>query len=258
MFSIPPPCIVVPSDFDDPELGALLNAISHIGTLTRERVSLPGTDTTLDVIRPCELEKLLDQSAEDPEQNLPYWAEIWPSGVALATAILRQPELVADTPVLELGSGVGITAAIATDQHARLVATDYASESLILTRITSRLLTGREPETRRINWRLPDADLLQQDGSRWPVVLAADVLYERRDVEPILDVFDRIVAPDGFIWLADQDRPSANIALALAAERGWQIRTTPVEGIWPDAKDTGIVVRVHQMIHPAHARALTR
>jgi predicted nicotinamide N-methyase len=241
---------VKPDEFVDPELRALVDAVAHTGRLVRETIHLPGSDSRIDVIRPCDLETLLDQSADDPEQNLPYWAEIWPSGVGLASAIIGQPELIAGQPVLELGSGVGITAAVAVAEGAELVATDYAPESLILTRITSRLHTGREPWTRRVNWRSLDADLLQADGSRWPVILAADVLYEQRDVGPILEVFDRIVAPGGLVWLADQDRAPANAALKLAASRGWRITSTSMGAAWPDLKDAGVIVRVHQMRRP--------
>lgn len=245
--SMPSTRLLTPGELIHPDIGPLIEAVAHTGRLARETVSLPGTTRTVDVIRPCDIETLLDQSADDPEQNLPYWAEIWPSGIGLAAYLLAKPELVADQPVLELGSGVGITAAIAMSLGARLVATDYAPESLILTRITCQLLTGLQPETRAANWRSRDADLLQADGSRWPAVLAADVLYEERDVEPVLDVFDRILLPGGCVLLADQDRRPANLALQLAANRGWRIESTAIAGQWADPKDTGVIVRVHEM-----------
>jgi predicted nicotinamide N-methyase len=147
--------------------------------------------------------------------------------------------------VLELGSGVGITAAIALESGAILTATDYAPESIILTRLTCRLLAGREPHTRQINWRAPDANLMQDDGSRWPVILAADVLYEERDIEPVLDVFQRILAPGGFIWLAEPGRRPSSLAIERAASRGWAITTTTLTADWPDPKDEGVTVRIH-------------
>ena len=228
----------------------LIALLQHTGPLVQQTVALPGTDATVDVIRPCDLDGLLDQSEGDPEDQLPYWSEIWPSGVALAAELIRHPELVADTPVLELGSGVGITAAVALQMGARLVATDYAPESLVMTRITSRLLTGREPEIRQVNWRDPLANIFQADGTRWPVILAADVLYEQRDVEPILDVFERVLQPGGWILLADQDRPPANRALKMATERGWEITTTSSKGGWTDTNDAGVVVRIHHLTQP--------
>lgn len=236
---------------DDPTVDSLLAAIEHTGPLTRERIALPGTERVVEVIRPVDVETLLDQSADDPEQNLPYWAEIWPSGIALATAVLQEPLLVAGIPVLELGSGVGITAAAALDAGAVLTATDYAAESVTMTRLTCRLFAGREPDTRQINWRATDADLLQRDGSRWPVILAADVLYEERDIEPVLNVFQRVLAPGGLVWLAEPGRRPSKLAVERAAMRGWEITTTSVSADWPDPKDRDVKVNLHKIRIPS-------
>jgi len=238
---------VTADDLADPVARTLLASVAHTGALERQAVAIPGTETTVEVIRPVDLETLLDQSEADPEQNLPYWAEIWPSGIALAGAIAASPALVSDTPVLELGSGLGITAAVALAYGAGLVATDYAPESLLLTRLTCRLHTGREPETRRANWRDPAVDLLQGNGARWPLVLAADVLYEQRDIAPLLDLLNRIVAADGLIWLAEPGRRPANVALEQARERGWRVDTSTWEADWPDPRDAGVVVHVHRL-----------
>lgn len=230
----------------DPSAASLVAALDHTGELTLEHIAIPGTDRVVDVIRPVDVETLLDQSASDPEQNLPYWSEIWPSGIALAAAILQEPHLVAGIPVLELGSGVGITAAVALESGARLTATDYAPESITMTRLTCRLHTGREPETRRVNWRAADAPLLQEDGARWPVILAADVLYEERDIEPVLDVFERVLEPGGLVWLAEPGRRPSRLAVERAPERGWSIETTTFAADWPDPKDAGVIVNIHK------------
>jgi predicted nicotinamide N-methyase len=232
---------------NDPAIDDLLTQLAHVGKLTHEAVKIPGSHRVVEVTRPVDIETLLDQSADDPEQNLPYWAEIWPSGIALAAAVAANPERVAGLPVLELGSGVGITAAIALEAGAILTTTDYAPESNILTRLTCQRYTGRQPVTRQVNWRSPDADLLQEDGSPWPVVLAADVLYEERDIEPILDVFQRVLSPGGLLWLAEPGRRPARLAVDRARERGWSVRTATCDGDWPDPKDDGVIVNIHEI-----------
>jgi predicted nicotinamide N-methyase len=248
--------IITPESFADPASRRLVAALAHTGTLAMDGVAIPGSHAVVDVVRPIDTETLLDQSEADPEQNLPYWAEIWPSGIALAGAIGKEPRLIADCPVLEIGSGLGVTAAIALAQGADLLATDYAAESLTLTRLTCRLHTGREPATRQVNWRAPDADLLQDDGSGWPVVLAADVFYEQRDIEPLLDLFDRIVARDGLVWLAEPGRRPADIGLERARNRGWTTESAVWKGEWPDPKDAGVVVRVHQLRRASTGRGI--
>src|SRR3712207_7394386 len=40
-----------------------------------------STRTTYRITLPEAVDPLLDAAEDDPEQNLPYWATIWPSGV---------------------------------------------------------------------------------------------------------------------------------------------------------------------------------
>ncbi len=215
--------------------------------LRDDDVTVPGSHGPMLVTRPADTDALLDRAAADPEQNLPYWAELWPSGIALAAAILQHPEMVRGEAVLELGSGVGITAAVALAAGADLLATDYSPESLLLTRVTALRHCGQEPRTMQVNWRQPAADLLALQPAGYPVVLAADVLYERRDIGPLLELFDRIVAPDGVLWLAEPGRPPASIFLESASRAGWSFTTSTWNGPWPDPGDAEVVARVHQL-----------
>jgi predicted nicotinamide N-methyase len=216
-------------------------------TLHDETVAIPGSNRILTITRPSDTDALLDQAAGDPEQNLPYWSELWPSGIALAAAILEQPDLVRSLPVLELGTGLGLTAIAALEAGADLIVTDYSPESLVLASANARRNTGREPRTVQMNWRDPDQALLDEFPDGFPVVLAADVLYERRDIQPLLSLFDRLVALGGLLWLAEPGRPPASIFLETASRQGWTFDTTTSRGPWPDPKDEDVIARVHQM-----------
>lgn len=231
----------------DSEITRRLEVLLEVTELITERVAIPDTDLTLDVTRPADIDALLDDVMNDPEQNLPYWAEIWPSGIALATELLLNPGLVHGKPVIELGSGVGITAAAAMMSAADLTITDYSPYSLMLAEITCLRAGLATPPSRQVNWRDSDAHLLQYSGEQWPVVLAADVLYERRDIEPVLNVLDRITAPGGLVLLAEPGRHPARMALELARERGWRFETRQHSGPWPDPKEADVVVSVHSM-----------
>ncbi len=232
-------------------LAELFAAIRHTGDLVTQDVLVPGIDIPLVVTRPTNTDLLLDQIADDPEQNLPYWAELWPSGIALAAAIAGQPHIVRGRKTVELGSGIGITAAVALAAEADLLATDYAPESLTLTRITSLRHAGREPTTLHVNWRdAGDQEELLRHGP-FDVVLAADVLYERRDVDPLLDLLERLVAPGGLLWLAHPSRPPARLFLDQAVARGWSDSQTEYGGPWPDPNDEMVVAFVHELRKPA-------
>jgi predicted nicotinamide N-methyase len=191
---------------------------------------------------------LLDQASGDPEQNLPYWAEIWPSGVALADAIMQQPELVAGKRVFELGCGLGITAVAACHAGADLIISDYSADALALAVNNLRQNQAFPTRALRINWRDPDAEFDRLTEGGFPVVLAADVLYEKRDIEPLLAFCDRLVAPGGLLWLAEPGRSVAERFLERAAEQGWVGgERSEHPGPWPDPKDEGVVVRLYQL-----------
>ena len=229
-------------------LTALSRSIQGLGDLTIVPVRLPATGRQLQILQPNDLDRLLDRAAADPEQNLPYWAEIWPSGLALADAVLERPDLVAGRRVLELGSGLGLTAIAALAAGAELVAADYSPESLTLCRYNALRNVGREPATLHLNWRQPDDALLALPG--FSVVLAADVLYESRDVEPLLALVAQLVAPGGLLWLAEPGRPPALRFLDAARSAGWTGPSTTHSGPWPDPNDAGITVGIHRLIRP--------
>ena len=228
-------------------LRRLRNDARRIGRLLDERIALPRSGRSYRILRPPDMDRLLDRAASDPEQNMPYWAEIWPSGIALADAIARSPERVRGRRVLELGSGLGVTAVAALEAEAELTVADYSAEALLLCRYNTLRNVGREPEAIRLNWRRLGDELFARVGGGFPVVLAADLLYEQRDVEPLLALVDRVVAPDGLLWLAEPGRPVAQRFLATARDAGWRGPTDTHPGPWPDPKVEGIEVGIHEL-----------
>lgn len=237
----------VPRDGTD-RAGRLRAAIERaVGGLEEVRVTLPRAKRRYAIARPTDTEELLDRAAADPEQHLPYWSEIWPSGVALADAIAKQPGALRGRRTLELGSGLGVTAIAALSAGAELLAADYSAESLLLCRLNALRNAAREPETIELNWRRPEAVLFERAGDGFPVVLAADVLYEGRDAEPLLSLVERLVAPGGELWLAEPGRPVAARFLAAASDAGWRATSRTHPGPWPDPKDDWVTVGVHKL-----------
>jgi predicted nicotinamide N-methyase len=228
-------------------LGLLRTLMLDIEPTVEQDVVLNRSGRTYSILRPSDPDVLLDRAEDDPEQNLPYWSEIWPSGVALADAIFLDQSLLAGKRVLELGSGIGITAASALEAGADLIAADYSHDSLLLCRYNTLVNAAREPESLQLNWRSPTQQLFDLAGEGFAVVLAADVLYEERDIAPLLELVDRLVAPDGFLWLAEPGRRVSQLFLSMAGEAGWEVQSELFEGPWPDPKDEHEVVGVHQL-----------
>jgi predicted nicotinamide N-methyase len=183
--------------------------------LVEEVVPLPGRE--LAVLRPRDSEALLDEEAFEREELLPYWAELWPSGVALARAL--HGSALGGRRVLELGcGGLALPSIVAALAGARVLATDWAPDALELARANAER-NGAHVEVERAAWGRGDE--LAERGP-WDLVLAADVLYERRNLdllEPLLPRLGREV------WLADPGRPLLDAFLGRI-EGAWEVRST--------------------------------
>ncbi len=211
------------------------------------RLAVPRTTHSFHILHPESVDPFLDAVEFDPEQNLPYWAELWPSGLALAGTLLRDGGALYGKRVLEIGSGLGVTAVAAIAAGARLTVADYSSTSLLFCRYNALRNTGRQPRTFQLNWRRPSKGLLTEAGSGYDAILAADILYESRDVGPLLALIDRLITPSGILWLAEPGRPVAQVFLDALRSSGWSGPVEEYEGPWPDPKDAGVRVRVHRL-----------
>jgi predicted nicotinamide N-methyase len=157
----------------------------------------------LSLLRPVAPDELIDEEAFERDEFLPYWAELWPASLALAEAL---PD-VSGLSVCELGCGLGVPSLVAAARGAEVTATDWAPEAIELVRENAaRNGLGVRAEVR--DWREPWTE-------RFDLVLAADVLYERRNVEPLLRALPSL-APVALVGLAG--RPYETEFLRHASE----------------------------------------
>src|ERR671929_1039716 len=85
---------------------------------------VPVGDGELAVLRPRQADALIDEYAFGEAEFLPYWAELWPSGVALAKAIAGRA--LKGARVLELGCGLGLPSIAAARAGGRVLATHWS------------------------------------------------------------------------------------------------------------------------------------
>jgi len=224
------------------------NPLDAIGATIEEPVLLPWSGRRFTITRPAGIDDLLDRAELDPEQNLPYFAEIWPSGIALADLLIEQPEYVAGRRTLEVGCGLGITAVAAVTSGALLTITDYFPESLALAERNLCAAGASGVDAKQLNWRDDASIAAALENGPFPIVLAADVLYESRDIAPLLTFFDRVLAPGGTLILAEPGRPVAVRFLTQAASNGWDTGEIARHfGPWPDPKDAKVTVGIHTL-----------
>ena len=147
-------------------------------------------EVELSLLRPASPEALLDEEAFENDEFLPYWAELWPAASALAAAL---PADLHGLRVVELGCGLGVPALVAARRGADVVATDWAAAAIELLQ-TNAERNGIALRAKLWDWREPWAE-------RFDLALAADVLYELRNVEPVVEALRRL-APEALVGLA--------------------------------------------------------
>ncbi len=161
--------------------------------------------------------ELLDELSEEATKDevLPYWAEIWPCSFVLAEFIMDDLPM-SGKRCLELGAGVGLVSVAAAKAGAHALATDYAPEAMEFIRLNS-WQNGVFVKAERMDWR----DIRLTD--HFDFIFAADVLYERRNLLPVVLAVDKLLMPDGVAYIADPRREIAKDFLALASENHFNV-----------------------------------
>jgi predicted nicotinamide N-methyase len=199
--------------------------------MREERIVIAGRE--LLIARPDDPESLIDEERFEEDEFLPYWAELWPSGVALAGYVATLD--LAGRRVLELGCGLALPSFAAALAGADVLATDWAQEAVDLV-AKNAAANGIPVETALLDWSVGPLQLPPFD-----VVVAADVLYEERNAMPVLRLLDASVAEGGYALVADPGRRHAAAFFAAAAAGRWGVELLPAGEI-----PNGRIGRLHR------------
>jgi predicted nicotinamide N-methyase len=198
--TIPPPMPETPFD--------------ALGPLIREQVIVE--ERTFVIARPSESDRLLDhpnvRSAFAADEYMPYWADLWPAARMLAKAILRETW----TPgqcALEVGCGLGLPGIAALAMGLHVTFSDYDATALRFASDNARANRFHHFDTLQMDWRYPPENV------QFPIILASDLIYEMRNIAPLVALIQKMLAPGGECLLTDQDRvPSHVLRDTLTAE----------------------------------------
>jgi predicted nicotinamide N-methyase len=187
---------------------------------------------TIKLLTPADPDEFLNHLVEPIDTSRPYladpyWAKVWPAATDLAAGIWRAfgrdshvgrgSDSSQPLRCLELGCGSGLVGIAALAAGLDVTFSDYVPQAveLALENAARNGLTGGRGLV--LDWRAPIDE-------QFPLIVAADVTYDRTNLPPLLNVLDRMLAPGGEAWFGDAGRGPAADFLHLAAGRGWSIR----------------------------------
>jgi ETFB lysine methyltransferase len=179
---------------------------------TRETiVDLERRDVRM--LHPANADDLISEEDFIRDERMPYWADLWPSSLMLARAMVN--EVGRGARLIELGCGSGLVTVAAAIAGYDVLATDYYDDALLFTQANVERNLDRTVKTREVDWRQMPADL-----GVFPRVIAADVLYEPTYGDLVANAVAKTLAPDGRATVADPGRLSRDNFVAAAKELG--------------------------------------
>lgn len=170
--------------------------------IVRETVRLDGPQLhAIEVDRPEEPGSLVQGWCyrADPDVPIPFWAELWPASRAIAHRLASGAPL-GGIAVLDLGCGLGVAGIAAGLRGGMVTFADRDADALVFARRNARLAGLVDPGFVVMDWR----------ASVWArafdLVIAADVVYDLVDHEPVASLIDSLVLGGGKAWLGDPHR----------------------------------------------------
>lgn len=184
---------------------------------------------TFEICYPGNPDALLDHPAThaafERDEYMPYWADLWPSAQVLSRALLQRDweawQNGSSQPLkaLEIGCGVGLPGISALSLGFEVVFSDYDVAALDFVERNAIANGFKQFETLGLDWRVPpdfQVDLL----------LASDVIYEERNIEPLIRLMQVVLKPDGRCLLVDPNRPWQKLFRRVLKEAGLSFTAT--------------------------------
>lgn len=225
--------------FTAPDAAAIL---PKLGDRAREKVFVE--DRTFLISRPDRADKLLDHpevhEASRKDDYMPYWAELWPAARMLAKILVKEP-LPEKAVALELGCGLGLAGVVALARGIDVIFSDYDASALAFAADNARLNGLTNFQTLQLDWRFPPPEL------KVALILGSDLIYEARNVVPVIACIQSLLLPGGQALITDQNRvPAASFQESLA-KANLHFSTQAVKAGQPGGKrEKGTLYRIQR------------
>ena len=167
----------------------------------------------------CELLKKDSGSIDIKDERIPYWAELWPSAIAVSRFIAKNKLVNEKSFVHEIGCGLALPAIVCGKLGAQVLISDYVNDPIDVALKNWNLNLNTKPLTQLMDWRMPDA--LKCD-----VLIAADVAYEKRMFGVLVKAFKELINPRGKILFSEPNRELTRPFYNLLGVNGFKTITT--------------------------------
>lgn len=187
-----------------------------------KEIEIKLSNTKFSFITPADPDEVLNSISQqefEKDEQLPYWADIWPSSEAIFEFCTKHP-IKKGAKICEIGAGLGIiSAAIAAGaKDSFLVSTDISKDSVFYIQENLRR-NDLKGESACCDWRYsPFKD-------KFDIIVGADILYEERWTEPVLNFIKENLKPKGYALISDPNRKHWQNFKKIAQGKGFKLIT---------------------------------
>ena len=163
-----------------------------LGETEEKAVGIRGRKFTL--LTPKFIEEHID--SETPLHDFPLWAKVWEASWVLADFIAGLP---ADPGkrFIEIGCGLGLVGVVAASFGHKVVMTEHNAEALGFARANVELNHCSDVEILDLDWNSPSL------YGRFDYIVGSEVVYHEKDFEPLRNLFERLLKPEGEVILCE-------------------------------------------------------
>lgn len=216
----------------------IYNAIKQKYSATFEPLKVGGTE--LSILQVNDLEPLL--GGRDPftdVESFPFWIKLWESALVLAELIAKLPVKPGDR-LLELGAGLGAPGLAAAAVGHAVTLSDYEPLILDFQRINAAASNLTNVECTIIDWKNPP------QLAPFDTIIGAEILFRDEFFQPLLDLFNSLLAPGGTVYLAHDQRRKSLAKFLTLAQADYEIATRPCTMKTEDETLTIIINRLRR------------
>jgi len=139
------------------------------------------------------------ENEADYVHTFPLWIKVWEASIVLSEH-LSQGIIQKDAEVLELGAGMGLTGLVLGAIGYNVTMTDYNEDVLALLKKNVNHNKLENVYVKKLNWFQPDTE------ETYDTILGSELIYKKELIEPLLNLLQKYLKPDGTIFIAHDTR----------------------------------------------------
>jgi 2-polyprenyl-3-methyl-5-hydroxy-6-metoxy-1,4-benzoquinol methylase len=155
-------------------------------------VVIRGRKFTL--LTPKFIEEYID--SQDPLHDFPLWAKAWEASWVVADFLAGLPAEPGKR-LLEIGCGLGLVGVVAASFGHKVVMTEHNPDAIEFARANAEMNHCADMEIMDLDWTSPGL------YGRFDYIVGSEVVYHERDFEPLRNLFDRLLKPEGEVILCE-------------------------------------------------------